>query len=135
MEKIIHKQLPSGTINIPFIIGAANLFLTQIIIGFSTGLFYDSVHLRAFPISSWIPGGIMVLFIMIGYRLPELSISFLEKTPNRLELTFKGALATATGIMDQIISILAGLFEGEGGLIWALLIAFLIISLISLGGG
>ncbi len=135
MEKIIHKQLPSGTISIPFIIGAANLFLTQIIIGYSTSLIYDSVHLRAYPISSWIPGGIMVLFIMIGYRLPELSISFLEKIPNRLELTFKGTLATGTGIMDQVISVLAGLFEGEGGLIWALLIAFLIISLISLGGG
>jgi hypothetical protein len=133
--KIVLKQLPSGTIRTPFIIGAANLILTQFIIGFSTTLIDDSVNLGAFSISSWIPGGIMVLFILIGYRLPELSIPLLDKGPDRLEMAFKGALSTSTGIIDQVINILAGLFEGEGGLIWALLIAFLIISLISLGGG
>jgi len=133
--KIIHKQFPSGAISPPFIIGAANLFLTQFIIAVRTTLIYDSVHLGTFPISSWIPGGIMVLFIMIGYRLPELSIPFLDKAPDKLELTFKSALSASTGIIDQVISVLAGIFEGEGGLIWALLIAFLIISLISLGGG
>ncbi len=133
--RIINKQLPSGAISLPFILGAANLFLTQFIIGFSTTLINDSVHLGSFPVSSWIPGGIMVLFIMIGYRLPEFSFPVLDKIPDRLELTFKGALTVTTGIIDQIISVLTGLFEGEGGLIWALLTAFLIISLISLGGG
>lgn len=133
--KIVLKQLPFGTIRLTFIFGAANLILTQFIIGFSTTLIDDSVNLGAFSISSWIPGGIMVLFILIGYRLPELSIPLLDKGPDRLEMAFKGALSTSTGIIDQVINILAGLFEGEGGLIWALLIAFLIISLISLGGG
>lgn len=77
----------------------------------------------------------MILFIMIGYRLPDISLPVLDKVPARLELTFKGTLSASIRIIDQIISVLTGLFEGEGGLIWALLIAFLIISLISLGGG
>ena len=133
--KSVKNKFPSQTVSLPFILGSSILISVQFIIAVSSTLVSDSLRLGVHPISAWIPGLLMVILVLFGNRLPENSLPVLEKMPDSMELTFKDVFSGATGIIDQIILVLTGLFEGDGGLIWALLIAFLIISLISPGGG
>ena len=132
LRDIFDKQLPSGPLGIPLVVGSASIILTQLIFAISTTLVLDGLRFGTFPVASWIPAGMIVIFFMIGNRLPEPSFPVFEMIPPKLEGIFETALANSTGFVDQVIVVLTGLFEGDGGLIWALLIAFLIISL---GGG
>jgi hypothetical protein len=72
--------------------------------------------------------------ILIGRRFPRLNLDRFERVKNDLVKFTRELLEFGSNTIEGVINIATGLFEGEGGLIWALLIGFLIITLISLGG-
>ncbi len=134
-RKSFRYAFPLQPVIIPIILGSSILLISQFIIAVSSTLLADSLSLNVLPISVWIPGLLIVIIVLIGNRFPVNLKLVPENIPDRLDRIFKGAYSASTGIIDQVILVLTGLFEGDGGLIWALIIAFLIISLIVPGGG
>jgi hypothetical protein len=116
------------------LVGPIVLLLSLYLISISSGLFYLSISLLSVPFLAWLPALLMVPGALLGMRIPVVKTSALQQSSSRLQEFFKISIDAITGLIDGIISLIAGIIEGEGGLIWALLLGFLIITLISIGG-
>jgi hypothetical protein len=135
LESIQKKELSPGPLNLPFAFGAVCPLLAQFLIALASGLIPKSLGLKAYAVSAWIPGLVMLAAIFIKIGFPERMLASIERFSDYLEPSTSRSIAAGRNLMDRIITFLADIFEGEGGLIWALLIAFLIGTLINLGGG
>jgi hypothetical protein len=102
---------------------------------YNAGLLRSSLALLSAPLACWLSLPLMILLALLGPKVPRFRTSLPGNTLSKTGDIFVNALDAAAGFIDGIVTLLTGLFEGEGGLIWALVIGFLIISLISLQGG
>jgi hypothetical protein len=105
------------------------------VIALEYNLLGSSKKFLSIPISVWIPVFLMVLIYIFGERIPIInSFRLQENIQSTRRLISLIASGTARNV-NQAVVLITRLFEGEGGLIWALLIGFLLLTLITLSGG
>ena len=83
----------------------------------------------------WIPILLIILAVVFRDRIINSSYIRVEDGVGRSLDYIPRVFSSLGEFGDRIVSFLSDLFEGEGGLIWALMIGFLLITLITLGGG
>jgi len=119
----------------PGIIGAAGVLISQIIISFRFGLLDSSQGLLGKSILIWISLLGLVPVLILGNHFPLKKRKAWMNAGSRVEVGLDRVLSNAVGFVDSVVNIMSRVFEGQGGLIWALLIGLLVITLISLRGG
>lgn len=135
LSRLLKNGFSPGPLILTSAVGTGCLVLTLYLIAFSSGLVLESIGLNAYPLAAWIP-----LPGLAGALLARLRLPFRDPQPIPLEAESREStplhiLGLGRGVVDRVIALLSGLFEGEGGLIWALLIAFLLLTLLGQGGG
>ena len=126
---------PNQSIPLLDVISPMIILLTQVILAFPHFSSEISSDLMSHPFLVWIPLPLILLTIFIRFQIrSEWSIDPSERPGRTLEMV-PGAVYWIVDLGDRILSFVTSLFEGEGGLIWALLIGFLIITLITIQGG
>ena len=125
----------SPSLSILTIIGAVAILISQVVISFRLDLIAASQALLDKPIVIWISFLGLIPVLILGNHFPlgkRRSLSAAgSRTINAVEKTLQAILH----FLDQLVSFISRIFEGEGGLIWALLIGLLLITLISIRGG
>jgi hypothetical protein len=113
----------------------AIIILTQLVIALEHKLLDFSGGILSKPISLWIPLLLIILFFIFGERIPQLNTwRGEEKIINTLNI-ISGIGSGAARLAGRTVFLIISLFEGEGGLIWALIIGFLMLTLITLSRG
>lgn len=117
------------------IIGPGILVLGQGLTAFQLGLLDASRGLLSKPVGVWLVPLLGVLVLIVGNWVPLRSKDLITK---RLDLAadwLRPILGKLYRLIRTLADLLADLLEGDGGLIWALLFGFLLITLISMGRG
>jgi hypothetical protein len=135
MEGIKAHEEPSSSLAPTRITAVVALLISLFAAAYDTGLLRSSLALLSAPLACWLSVPLMILLALLGPKVPRIKTSLPGNTLGRAGDILVNTLDTAAGFIDGVVTLLTGLFEGEGGLIWALVIGFLIISLISLQGG
>ncbi len=129
------QRLRSEPAFLMLIIGSALLILSQLIISLQSGFLVVSLESFSYPVTIWIAGPLTLVVALFGDRVPRLKMSGLGVSSGEFMKTLSTISSVGATLFDQAVYLITRLFEGDGGLIWALLIGFLIITLISLSGG
>lgn len=137
--KIIQKvkEDDNTPIQVPllYVMSPAVIILTQLVIALEHELLDFSGGVLSKPISLWIPLLLIILFFIFGERIPQLNTwRGDEKFINTLNI-ISGIGSGAARLAGRTVFLIISLFEGEGGLIWALILGFLLLTLITLSGG
>ncbi|MCJ7717874.1 MAG: hypothetical protein MUO54_15335 [Anaerolineales bacterium] len=111
------------------------LLLTQFVVAFESNLLDSSMEFLSIPITVWIPVFLIVLLYVLGERIPGVNTDRVDERIQRARKKISSFASGAAKFINQAIILITRLFEGEGGLIWALLIGFLLLTLITLSGG
>lgn len=117
------------------IIGAAAVLVSQAIISLRLGLINASQGLLNQPIAIWISLLGLLPVLILGNYLPLRKRKGWSAAASRLMGGSGKALTAILHFLDHLVDLISRIFEGQSGLIWALLIGLLIITLISMGGG
>ena len=117
------------------IIGSTVLILSQFLVVYKMGLFHFSTKFLVLPLFVWFAAPIMILLAIFREKIPSLKGDPWLKILKQGSTMTAGIVKSFMIFLDRIVYLITRLFEGDGGLIWALLIGFLIITLISVGGG
>ena len=117
------------------IIGAAAILISQVVISLRLDLIAASRALLEKPIVIWISFLGLIPVLILGNHFPLGKRKSLSATASRTINGVEKAIQATLHFLDQLVSLISRIFEGEGGLIWALLIGLLLITLISLRGG
>jgi len=129
------EEVPSEPIPLLYILSPIILLITQVVIALEYNLLGSSKKFLSIPISVWIPVFLIVLIYIFGEKIPIInSFRIQENIQSARRLISMIASGTARNV-NQAVVLFTKLFEGEGGLIWALLIGFLLLTLITLSGG
>ncbi len=135
-------QLASWEVLSP-VLGLSILPITQIVASLAVGEISKN---SALGINPWggtlLAGGVVISGIVINYfpiSIPEpisKIISVLSRILHYVSKTFVEAFKILFALISRLVNFLAKVFEGEGGVIWTLVGAFLLITiLMSLRGG
>jgi hypothetical protein len=124
------ERLPTPII---LIISPCILLFTQLAVNFQGGLVSFNQDFFNQPVSVWIPFVLIIVFISSGDLIIRRDFPTHEFTIGWKAIKY--SISTVTNIVDRMVRLIIYLIEGEGGLIWSLLIGFLILTLISLRGG
>ena len=116
-------------------IGGAALLISQGLISLRLDLISQSQDLIGKPVLIWVSVLGLVPVLILGNRLPLRKRGKLSHAVSKLREGFENVLTATLRFMDQFVNLIARIFEGQGGLIWALLIGLLLITLINLRGG
>lgn len=132
-QKLKGELISSDPVPLLFVISPGVLILSQLMIAFQQQLFSSSRLILSQSLAVWIPAILAALSLLIGQSIirPGFSRINFDRVWNIIYSLVTGI----TGLVDRIVTLITSLFEGEGGLIWALLIGFLALTLISLRGG
>jgi len=124
-----------ATLPVLDIIGACAILISQFLISFRLDLITSSRDLLNKPLVIWIGllGALPVL--ILGNRFPLRDRNRFSAAVTRLTAESDQALSTGIHFLDRLVGNIARIFEGQGGLIWALLIGLLLFTLISFSGG
>ncbi len=125
----------AGSLPLLGIIGASAILISQFLIAIKLDLISGSRDLLGKPILIWISLLGLLPVLLLGNRLPLGKRKRLEIAVSRLGERSGNALSATAHFLDRLVGLLALIFEGQGGLIWALLFGLLLITLISLRGG
>jgi hypothetical protein len=117
------------------IIGSGILLLSQVLIAFRLGLLEMGRGLLSRPAVIWLAPLMIVLSLIAGNWVPLRGKDLIVKRLTRVAERLKQFILAIIQLVRWIVSFLIGLLERDGGLIWALLLGFLILTLISLRGG
>ncbi|NQS91692.1 MAG: hypothetical protein HQ574_04720 [Chloroflexi bacterium] len=117
------------------VVGSTMLILSQFIVVYKLGLFQFSTNFLSLSVLVWIAAPITILLSIFREKIPSLKGESWEKIIKEGINISTGLVKSISLFMDRIVYLVTRLFEGDGGLIWALLIGFLIITLISMGRG
>ena len=135
LSLVYEEEVPSDPIPLLYILSPIILLITQVVIALEYNLLRASREFLSIPILVWIPVFLIVLFYVFGERIPVLNTFRVEE---KIQSTGKLISLFASGavkFVNQTLDLITNLFEGEGGLVWALLIGFLLLTLITLSGG
>ena len=116
------------------IIGAVAVLVSQVVISLRLGLINASQGLLNQPIAIWISLLGLLPVLILGNYLPLRKGKGWGAAASRLSEGSGKALTAILHFLDRLVDLISRVFEGQGGLIWALLIGLLIITLISMGG-
>jgi hypothetical protein len=135
IQKVKEDDITQNPVPLLYVMSPAIIIFTQLVIALEHKLLDFSGGILSLPIPHWIPLLLIILFFMFGERIPWLN-TFRgdEKIKYGLNIIF-GIASGAARLIDKTISLIISLFEGEGGLIWALILGFLLLTLISISGG
>lgn len=125
----------SPSLPILTIIGAAAILISQVVISFKLDLIAASRALLEKPIVIWISFLGLIPALILGNHFPLGKRKSLSAAGSRTINAVEKTLQAILHFLDQLVSLISRIFEGEGGLIWALLIGLLLITLISIRGG
>ncbi len=116
-------------------IGSGILLLSQVLIAFRLELLEMSRGLLSRPVVIWLTPLLIVLSLIAGNWVPLPGKELIVKRLTRIVEGLRQILFAIIQLVRWVVRFLIGLLEGDGGLIWALLFGFLILTLISLRGG
>ncbi len=121
-------------ISLMSILASGSLLLSQLLIAFRLGLLGASKGLLSHPVVVWLPLLGILLVLILGNWVPlrhrESALLMIDRGVAWIQMAISRILRS----IESLIIFLAGLLEGDGGLIWALLIGMLIITLIGSRG-
>ena len=116
-------------------VGLGVILVSQYLISIQLGLFSNGFRFEGYPFPAWIAPIFVLLGSVIWIWLDRREI---QERPVEVERILSARMPESTiltAISGEIVRLMTRLFEGDGGLIWTLLLAFLIVSLARLGGG
>ena len=135
IQKLKEDEITPNPIPLLYVMSPAILIFTQLVIALEHKLLDFSGGILSKPVSLWIPLLLIILFFILGERIPRLNnYRGDEKVKNALDI-ISGIGSGAARLADKTVFLIISLFEGEGGLIWALILGFLLLTLITLSGG
>lgn len=111
------------------------MLVTQVIITIPLLLVNPGKGIFSLLITVWIPIPLIILSVVFRDKVINSGLIQVEGEASKSLDLIPGVFSNLGEIGNRIVSFLSDIFEGEGGLIWALLIGFLLITLITLGGG
>lgn len=117
------------------IIGVAAILISQAVISLRIDLISASQDLLSKPVMIWFSFLGLLPVLVLGNYLPLSKRTGLYAAGSRLIVGIERILAIIIHFMDRLVGLISRMFEGQGGLIWALLIGLLLMTLISAGGG
>ena len=117
------------------VIGAVAVLASQVLISLRLGLIDASRDLLGKSITIWISFLGLVPVLILANHLPFKRGERIRSAMPGLKERFGKITLTVVYILDRMVSFFSRIFEGQAGLIWALLIGLLFITLISVRGG
>jgi len=135
IQKWRRIEIPSEQISPLTITGYAVVLFSQLSISIQADLINTSLAISSVPVSAWIAALLFGVAVLFWDRIPEFNISRWDRLKAQIKKTMDTALNSISRLVDGAVNLFSRLFEGDGGLIWTLLLGFLIITLISLRGG
>jgi hypothetical protein len=87
------------------------------------------------PLGIWLPAAVLVLVLVLGNWIPLQKGDFFEGYLTGIFNRFRKFFSRFLRLVERLFHFLTSLLEGDGGLIWTLLLGLLLITLISLRGG
>ena len=129
------NKIPTEQISPLTIAGYAVILISQFSISIQAGLIKRSLAFSSIPLSAWISALIFGVAVLFWDRIPEFTLSRLDRYKHKIKTFFTSVVSLLPRLADGAVYLFTRLFEGDGGLIWTLLLGFLIITLISLRGG
>lgn len=143
LGKIINHQIqiwreieyPTEQISPLIIIGYAVVLISQFSLAIQAGLIKTSLAFSAVPISAWIAALLFGFAVLFWDRIPRIQLSWVDNYKQKSSMMIDMAAKSFPRLADGAVYLFTRLFEGDGGLIWTLLLGFLIITLISIRGG
>lgn len=128
-------ETPTEQISPLVIVGYAVILISQYSISIQTGLIRKSLAFSEIPFSAWITALLFGFAVLFWDRIPLVKFSWLESFKSKSKGFILSTTNSIPRLADGAVYLFTRLFEGDGGLIWTLLLGFLIITLISLRGG
>ena len=129
------EENPSDPIPLLYILSPIILLITQFVIALEYNLLDSSKKFLSIPILVWIPVFLIVLIYIFSEKIPVVNLFRIQENFQNIGRLISLFASRTARIVNQAVVLLTNLFEGEGGLIWALLIGFLLLTLITLSGG
>jgi len=117
------------------ITGYAVILISQYSISFQAGLMNKSLAFSSIPLGAWIAALLFGVAVLFWDRIPLLNTSRLDRIKGKIWSIIEAGANSYPRLADEAVYMFTRLFEGDGGLIWTLLLSFLIIALISVRGG
>ena len=114
--------------------GAAFLLVSQGLISLRLDLINQSQDLISKPVLIWVSALSLVPVLILGNRLPLRRNEEITKAVIILREVLENILTSMLHFLDRTVNLISEIFEGQGGIIWALLIGLLLITLLSLRG-
>lgn len=127
-------EVPTEQLSPLVITGYAVILITQYSISIQAGLIQKSLAFSSIPISAWIAALLFGVAVLFWDRIPEVKLSRLDKIRGKTLGFLRTVGSSFPRLADSAVYVFTRLFEGDGGLIWTLLLGFLIITLISVRG-
>jgi hypothetical protein len=117
------------------LLGSASLLISQLLIALLLQLVVISRGLLTRPLGIWLPAAVLLLVLVLGNWIPLQKGDFFEGFLTGIFNRFRKSFARFLRLVERLFHFLTSLLEGDGGLIWTLLLGLLLITLISLRGG
>jgi hypothetical protein len=115
--------------------GAGIIILSQYLVSFNLGLFSLGLRFEQNPFSAWMAPLLMLIGVLIWSRLPIRKLEAWSPLAGKgFSKLIKAAEAIAASL-GEIVHLMTRLFEGDGGLMWTLLLGFMVFTLARFGGG
>jgi hypothetical protein len=114
--------------------GYGVILISQYAIAIQSGLIKISLAFTSIPFSAWIAALLFGIAVLFWDRIPEIHLSRFDTLLGNARKFVQAAGNTFRRLADGVIFLFTRLFEGDGGLIWTLLLGFLIITLLASRG-
>ena len=111
------------------------ILISQYSISFQVGLIKKSLAFSSIPVGAWIAALLFGVAVLFWDRIPVINTPRLDRLKGKTKSLIDAVASSFPRLADEAIYLFTRLFEGDGGLIWTLLLGFLIIALISVRGG
>jgi len=128
-------EIPTEQISPLTITGYVVVLFSQYSISIQAGLMKKSLAFSSIPVGTWIAALLFGVAVLFWDRIPEINLSRLDKLKGRTRSLLEAGEGLLPRLADEVVYMFTRLFEGDGGLIWTLLLGFLIVALISRRGG
>jgi hypothetical protein len=117
------------------IIGIAAILISQFIISFKLDLISLSQNIFSKPITLWSSILGLLPILILGNHLPLKTKKRFSSVASKLRESGGKLVLFIAYVLDQLVELFSRIFEGQAGLIWALIIGLLLITLIGVRGG
>ena len=128
-------ETPTERISPLTITGYAVILISQYSISIQAGLIKTSLAFSSIPVGAWIAALLFGVAVLFWDRIPVINTSRLDRFKVKTRSVIDAGASSFPRLVDEAVYLTTRLFEGDGGLIWTLLLSFLIITLISVRGG